>query len=85
MGCAVFMQRTWRYRSSARTRSHFHAGLEAQLAVKILPVRHHCENCGHDFNATGAELPCPDCGCPRTRRIGGEELRVVDMQLDDTA
>ena len=57
----------------------------AQLVVKILPVRHHCENCGHDFDATGVELSCPDCSCPHTRMIGGEELRLLDMQVDDAA
>lgn len=57
----------------------------AQLVVKVLPVRHHCQNCGHDFHAPGVERPCPDCGCPRTEMIGGEELRLLDMQLDDVA
>jgi hydrogenase nickel incorporation protein HypA/HybF len=57
----------------------------AQLVIKVLPVRHHCQNCGHDFFASGVERPCPDCSCPHTEMIGGEELRLLDMQLDDVA
>lgn len=57
----------------------------AQLMVKVLPVRHHCQNCGHNFEAGGAEVPCPECGHPHTEMIGGEELRLLDMQLDDVA
>lgn len=57
----------------------------AQLVVKVLPVRHHCQSCGHDFFASSAERPCPDCSCPHTEMIGGEELRLLDMQLDDVA
>jgi len=57
----------------------------AQLVVKVLLVRHHCPNCGHDFTAPGVERPCADCGCPHTEMIGGEELRLLDMQIDDAA
>jgi hydrogenase nickel incorporation protein HypA/HybF len=57
----------------------------AQLAVKVLPVRHHCQNCGVNFEATRAECPCPECGHPRTEMIGGEELQLLDMELDDVA
>ena len=57
----------------------------AQLAVKVLPVRHHCQNCGVNFEATSAECPCPECGHPHTEMSGGEELRLVDMELDDVA
>ena len=57
----------------------------AQLFVKVLPVRHHCQNCGHDFDASRNESPCPECNHPRTEMIGGEELRLLDMDLDDVA
>ncbi len=57
----------------------------ALLSVKILPVRHHCQNCGNNFEASGAERPCPDCGHPHTEMIGGEELRLLDMELTDVA
>jgi hydrogenase nickel incorporation protein HypA/HybF len=57
----------------------------AQLSVKVLPVRHHCQNCANDFESSGAERPCPACGHPHTEMIGGEELRLLDMELTDVA
>lgn len=57
----------------------------AQLSVKILPVRHHCRNCGSDFEGTGTESACPECGHPHTEMIGGEELQLLDMELADVA
>lgn len=57
----------------------------AALFVKVLPVRHHCQGCGGNFDAPSGEYPCPDCGHPHTEMIGGEELRVLDMELDDDA
>ena len=58
---------------------------DAQLFVNVLPVRHHCQNCGHDFDATCSECACPECGHPHTKMIGGEEVRLLDLDLDDTA
>jgi Zn finger protein HypA/HybF involved in hydrogenase expression len=55
----------------------------AELSVKVLPVRHHCQNCGHDFEASAQEYPCPECGHPHTEMIGGEELQLVEMELAD--
>ena len=57
----------------------------AQLFVNVLPVRHHCQNCGHDFHASRAESACPECSHPQTEMIGGEELRLLRMELDDVA
>jgi hydrogenase nickel incorporation protein HypA/HybF len=57
----------------------------AELSVKVLPVRHHCRNCGHDFDSSGEERPCSECGNPQTEMIGGQELRLLDMELDDVA
>ncbi|HZP18087.1 MAG TPA: hydrogenase maturation nickel metallochaperone HypA [Terriglobales bacterium] len=57
----------------------------ARLFVKVLPVRHHCQNCGNNFEASGTDSPCPECNCPHTQMIGGEELRLLDMEMDDVA
>lgn len=57
----------------------------AQLFVKVLPVRHHCRNCGNNFEGGGGETPCPECNHPRTEFVGGEELRLLDMELEDAA
>jgi hydrogenase nickel incorporation protein HypA/HybF len=57
----------------------------AQLFVKVLPVRHHCLGCGCDFEASNADCPCTECGHPHTELKGGEELRLLDMEIDDNA
>jgi hydrogenase nickel incorporation protein HypA/HybF len=57
----------------------------AQLSVKVLPVRHHCRNCGIDFEGSGIDCPCPECGHPHTEMIGGEELHLQQMELADAA
>jgi hydrogenase nickel incorporation protein HypA/HybF len=57
----------------------------ANLVVKVLPVRHHCQNCGHNFEAGRAESPCPECKNPHTEMIGGEELRLLEMEMEDVA
>jgi hydrogenase nickel incorporation protein HypA/HybF len=57
----------------------------AKLFVQVLPVRHHCQNCGTNFDASRSEVPCPACSHPHTEIVGGEELRVTNMEIDDTA
>ena len=57
----------------------------AKLFVEVLPVRHHCRNCGLTFEAGPTESPCPNCIHPHTEMIGGEELRLLDVELDDAA
>ena len=57
----------------------------AQLLVKVLPVRHHCQLCGCDFEAANSDCPCARCGHPHTEMRGGEELRLLDMEIDDSA
>jgi hydrogenase nickel incorporation protein HypA/HybF len=57
----------------------------ADLRVDVLPVRHRCMNCGKNFEAGSRDLPCPDCNHPHTELIGGEEIRVLGVQMDNTA
>jgi Zn finger protein HypA/HybF involved in hydrogenase expression len=50
----------------------------AQLFVKALPVPHHCQNRGNNFEATKSDCPCLQCEHPHTE-VGGEELRVLSL------
>ena len=59
--------------------------LPAGLFVKVLPVQHHCLQCGCDFDGSSADCPCTECGHPHTELKGGEELRLLDMEIDDSA
>lgn len=57
----------------------------AQLFVKVLPVPHHCQNCGDNFEATTSDCPCPRCNHLHTIVVGGEELRVLSLEIEEPA
>ena len=57
----------------------------AELAVKVLPVRHRCMNCGLTFDAGPIDTSCPNCIHPHTEMIGGEELRLLDVEVAEAA
>lgn len=57
----------------------------ARLSVQVLPVKRHCQNCGHDFDGTAANAACPECDHPVTEAVNGEEVRVVDIQVEEGA
>src|ERR1700757_2063784 len=53
--------------------SHGTVAEGARLFVEVLPLRHHCQNCGTNFDASNSEASCPACNHPHTQIIGGEE------------
>ena len=57
----------------------------AELSVKVLPVPHHCQNCGDNFEATKSDCPCPRCNHLHTEVVGGEELRILSLEIEETA
>lgn len=58
---------------------------QAKLAVELLPVRHHCCNCGFDFESVNLEMQCLRCSHPRTEASSGEELRLLEIETDEPA
>lgn len=57
----------------------------ARLLVDILPVKHHCRQCGHDFTAVGGDCVCPRCGHAHTEEVGGQELRLLSVDIEEAA
>lgn len=55
---------------------------DAELLVSVLPVRHHCHNCGAEFQANAEEHACRQCGFFRTEELGGDEARVVEIEVE---
>ncbi len=53
----------------------------AELVIDTLPVRVHCEQCGHDSHATPQNLVCRHCGDWRTRLVGGDEMLLAEVEL----
>ena len=55
----------------------------ATLLVKLLPVTRHCQGCGGTFDGSARDLGCPSCGHPHTEALSGEEVKVLDIEVDD--
>jgi hydrogenase nickel incorporation protein HypA/HybF len=56
----------------------------ARLEVRVLPVTRRCHNCGTNFEAAANDCECPHCGHCHTDPITGEEVRVLDMEVEDS-
>ena len=58
----------------------------ARLEIRFLPVHRHCRNCGQDFDEPDPHKEaCAHCGHPRSEAVGGEEARVVNIEVDPAA
>ena len=57
----------------------------ADIAVKTLPARHRCDNCGLIFDAGPTDTSCPNCIHLHTEIIDDQEFHVVDVELSEAA
>jgi hydrogenase nickel incorporation protein HypA/HybF len=55
------------------------------LDVDYRPRRHECQTCGRSFVASLADLACPHCGGVDSRFIGGDELELAYLEVEDGA
>ena len=53
-----------------------------ELEIETCPRRHRCDACAAEFNVTGYETQCPQCGEKRTACIGGDQLELAYLELD---
>lgn len=53
-----------------------------RLEIEICPRRQRCA-CGCEFNVTGYELQCPQCGEPRTECISGDQLELAYLEMEE--
>jgi hydrogenase nickel incorporation protein HypA/HybF len=53
----------------------------ARLVVERPSVRVNCQSCGADSDAAPNRLLCGQCGSPRTRLVGGDELLLAGVEL----
>lgn len=56
-------------------------GLELQ--IELCPRRHRCQGCGSEFDVKDFIFDCPQCGANRTECIGGEELQLAYIELEE--
>lgn len=52
----------------------------ADLVVLDLPGRAACLDCGAEVEIDGRFDPCPECGSGRMMQVGGDEMRIRDME-----
>jgi hydrogenase nickel incorporation protein HypA/HybF len=70
-----------RFSIDALTRDTELEGL--QLEIESCPRRHHCWNCDSVFVVTNHDCRCPSCQSPDTVCIGGDELELSFVEIDE--
>jgi len=56
-----------------------------QLEIEHCPRRQRCPQCGNEFAAHEYEWACPACGALRTVCIGGDELEIAYLEIEEDA
>ena len=53
------------------------------LAIESTSRRHECSRCKHVFTVVDYHVDCPDCGSADTRCIGGDELELAYLEVEE--
>ena len=53
------------------------------LEIERRPRTQRCPECGRVFRVHDFEIACPDCGEGRTRCVGGDELEMIYIEMED--
>ena len=53
------------------------------LEVKAVPLSIRCDECGFSGVPPAGERGCPKCACPSVSVVGGRELNLVSVEVDD--
>jgi hydrogenase nickel incorporation protein HypA/HybF len=53
------------------------------LDIEIRPLRHRCPSCTHEFDVKDYVFACPRCGSLKTECIGGDELDIAYLEVED--
>src|SRR5689334_8567636 len=56
----------------------------AFLAIERVPAKGRCTCCGHMFSMRAPVFVCPACRQSKVALASGNELQVVEVELDDT-
>jgi len=54
-----------------------------QLEIEICPFRYRCQACGQEFAVVDYQTQCPRCASFHTECIGGEELDLAYLEVED--
>ena len=53
----------------------------ATLEIIEVPAMARCDHCSQDVEVSGYGDPCPLCGSDRLAMIGGDQLRVKELEV----
>ena len=54
-----------------------------QLEVEVCPRRHRCLDCETEFDVRNFDFRCPGCGSVRNECIGGDQLELGYLELEE--
>jgi hydrogenase nickel incorporation protein HypA/HybF len=54
-----------------------------KVEIEWRPRRQKCLDCGEEFTVTGYEMACPKCGESRSTCIGGTELDIAYLEVEE--
>ncbi len=53
------------------------------LDIEFCPRRQRCRQCSHEFAARDSATDCPACGSGDTACVGGDELDIAYLDVED--
>ncbi len=53
------------------------------LAIERCPRVQRCNACNHEFTAAGSDTRCPKCGEAFTLCVGGDQLDIAFIEVED--
>jgi len=54
------------------------------LEIESTSRRQECSHCRHVFTVVDYQVDCPDCGSAHTRCIGGDELELAYLEVEES-
>jgi hydrogenase nickel incorporation protein HypA/HybF len=54
----------------------------ASLSIDSMPHRAHCHSCAREFDVKNFVARCPTCGELSTEVVSGNELEILDMEIE---
>jgi hydrogenase nickel incorporation protein HypA/HybF len=53
------------------------------LEIEFISRRHECSHCKHAFTVVDYQMDCPACGSKETRCVGGDELQLAYLEVEE--
>lgn len=54
----------------------------ARLIMDIVPLKGLCLNCHEEFMIQDYAFECPQCHSPEVKTLAGQDLKIVEMEVD---